>query len=344
MQTTISAAPPTARAGLLYGKQQRVLTKWCAAAVSGGQFVTRDASDVKAKVPTSSAEVLAGLGFVIFDAAKATGDGATVDYEAGSNVPVLNQGPIWASCEEAVTQGQTVYVRHTANGGNTVLGKVRNDGDSNTCEILVGAYFAATTTGAGPALVFLDSLAPSADVSDLSTQLAVIQGAGYISIPMASWRLSADGAAIPAFANGSADGFSLVSSEAFGLRINDDSTTHFATSVAMPPDLDATEDVTLHFMGFRVGTADAANAVLTLNAFIVSATDADTADSDILTSNTGAFGAATTIVSEVTATLPAADVPAAPCILTVDMVVGSGMTTDDLVIMASWLTYKRLTA
>lgn len=160
---------------------------------------------------------------------------------------------------------------------------------------------------------------------------------GYLPIPLGGFRL-ATGAAIPAFGAGTADGFEATA-ESGGLRWNDDTTTAFVTTVAMPPDLDDASDMTLHVLGYRVGSLDV-TAALTVAAFFHEVGSAFSADAD-LGGATSAFAAATTIVSRVTRTLAAADVPAAPCSMFLSLVPTAALDDDDLVITACYLTYNR---
>ncbi len=154
------------------------------------------------------------------------------------------------------------------------------------------------------------------------------------SIPLTSLRLST-GAAIPAFSNGSADGFALVDSEAMGLRINDDSTTVFVATVDLV-DHDDTQDLVLHMTGFRVGSSDATGVSMTVGAFFHTLGAAHTADANAGGSTTE-FTAATTIVSEETLTIAAEDVPAGPCTLTLTFQVAAALDDDDLVLLGLWL-------
>ncbi len=171
-----------------------------------------------------------------------------------------------------------------------------------------------------------------------SSEAVATAGAYFKEIPLGALRLST-GAAIPAFSNGVADGFQLTDSEALGLRINDDSTTTFTWSGILYGHDDA-QDLVLHLVGFRVGTVDMATALITVGAFFQGLGDADSADADAGGASS-AFGAATTILSEATRTLAAADVPAGPCNVTLTFTVGAGMTTDDLVILGMYLTGAR---
>lgn len=161
---------------------------------------------------------------------------------------------------------------------------------------------------------------------------------GVIDVPLGSLRLST-GAAIAAFASGSADGFALVDSEAFGLRINDDSTTTFVGSVPLPADLDEAAAIVVKFRGFRVGASDV-TAALTVGAFFQTLGAAHTADANA-GGTTTAFDGATTIVTEESLTIAAADVPPAPASLTLTFTATAALDDDDLVVTGISLEYTR---
>jgi len=74
----------------------------------------------------------------------------TADYVDGEVVPVLYDGSIWCYSEEAIADGDPVYVRA---GGTGTIGAFRNDSDGGDAVLVVGAKFARDTTAAGPAWV-----------------------------------------------------------------------------------------------------------------------------------------------------------------------------------------------
>ncbi len=185
-----------------------------------------------------------------------------------------------------------------------------------------------TLNGVAKAGVFMGPAASSEAVASA--------GALLIPIPLTSLRLAANGGPIIAFGDGTADGFQLTDSEALSLRINDDSTTAFAVTVPLI-DHDDTQDLVLHVTGFRVGAADVADVALTVGAFFHTIGAAHTADANA-GGETTSFIAATTIVSEETLTLAAADIPAGPCTLTLTFVVTSELDADDLCLLGMWLT------
>lgn len=73
----------------------------------------------------------------------------------GQDLSVLHQGAIWVEVEEAVDEGDSVFFRHTASGGNTEIGRFRTDADTATADQVTGARFASRTPGPGLALLEL---------------------------------------------------------------------------------------------------------------------------------------------------------------------------------------------
>lgn len=159
----------------------------------------------------------------------------------------------------------------------------------------------------------------------------------FIPIPLGDFVTTADGEALVAFDDGVADGFDWIEGKAY--RFNVGSTAAIGTTIPMPPDLDDAADVVVHVLGARVGAADP-TAALTVGAFFQTAGAAYDADANA-GGDTSAFGAATTVVSEVTRAIAAADVPAAPCALSLSLVPTAALDADDLRVVGVWLEYTR---
>ena len=124
-----------------------------AAGISFGRAVIRGTADDQATLPSASGQDF--LGFTNqTTAGQADGDDEHL-YEQYKSMNIMDIGPIYLFTETAVVPGDKVFYRHTASGGNTVIGRVRKDADSNTADEVKGATF-ETTTGAGElALVWL---------------------------------------------------------------------------------------------------------------------------------------------------------------------------------------------
>ena len=86
---------------------------------------------VKTTVATSSIYGYPGL----------TSTLVTGDYVDAESVPVLYRGPVAVFTEEAVSDGDYVYVRISAGAGGSVLGAYRNDADTASCVLVPNARF-----------------------------------------------------------------------------------------------------------------------------------------------------------------------------------------------------------
>lgn len=72
--------------------------------------------------------------------------GNTDGIASGDYVDIFNRGDIWVSCESTnVKPGESVYVRHTADGLKTTLGGVANAAGTGL-ELVDGAMFISTAS------------------------------------------------------------------------------------------------------------------------------------------------------------------------------------------------------
>lgn len=176
-----------------------------------------------------------------------------------------------------------------------------------------------------------------ADIDELQADALTSQA--FVPVPLAAFTNS--GAPLVAFANGTADGLVFQDSEARGFRWNDTGSSRatLATGWVLPPDLDGTAPVVLHFLACRVGSADT-TVVLTVTAFFQTVDAAYDADSDC-GGNTAALDKATKVVGEYTVSIAAADVPEHPGMLTFTVVPSSALDGDDLILFGCWVEYTR---
>lgn len=77
----------------------------------------------------------------------------TADYVDSEMVSVLDGGAIWGYVEEAVVEGDPVYVRIASGSGGSQLGAFRNDADTATAVLVVGARFKRNAAALGPAKI-----------------------------------------------------------------------------------------------------------------------------------------------------------------------------------------------
>lgn len=185
-QNSYNLAPATGRVGAIAesAKGIHAVAKVASVIVPFGCLSVRDADDLKAKLPTSAAEVLAackGSGGVAISTHAIVSDGASgsgvPQFPIGKEFAQLRRGPVFVVVEEDVTQGDQAYARYA-----------NHIATQNANYLLVGA---ADQKGAfrksydGTAQV--DTITPSAGNADVySVEVrdengVVIGSASYIS-------------------------------------------------------------------------------------------------------------------------------------------------------------------
>lgn len=157
-QTSYTQNFAVAFAGMLSqasARFQKIVSKTVgstSASIPGGCFVCRDTTDDSVKLPSSSGMVTTtGVGFMVHDVAKQpqASDGGILENVTGQVCPVMEYGTMWVLAEVAVSYGDPVFARYSANGGLTQLGAVRNDADTAHAAAVPGCRFIGTIAAAG---------------------------------------------------------------------------------------------------------------------------------------------------------------------------------------------------
>lgn len=144
-------------------RADRVDSALSTVALPAGALVTY-ATGGKLKLPTSGAEVIAGMGISIYRSSKTPVSGSDLEFAAGDLVEYVEGGDIDVIVEEAVTPTSAVFARHTANGaGKLQLGAFRTDADSGNATLVSGARFISSTSAAGVATLRINR--PTGDAS-----------------------------------------------------------------------------------------------------------------------------------------------------------------------------------
>lgn len=228
---------------------------------------------------------------------------------------------------------------------------------NNTVVDLAAGYVAladlasqATGAGYGGKLVGYDdasSFTTATNFDDVADELYqnALTAQAHLPIPLTSF-LDADGDPLAKFVDAGSPtfGFNLANSEALNLRWNNDATPGTALcNVALPQDLDDTAAIVLHFLASKSGATIGDATTLTITAFFQTVAALHDADADCGGVTGALTGDATAkTVAELTLSIAAGDVPAAPCSLTFTVTPTAGLLgTDDLMIHAVWIEYKR---
>lgn len=115
------------------------------AAVDFGLAVVRGTADDQCILPSATGQSFLGItGRTIAGTADTAGDRK---YQVGESANILDEGLIYAICEDGCTQGDPVFFRHTT-GTGTVIGALRTDADTATADEIPNAVW-DTTVAAG---------------------------------------------------------------------------------------------------------------------------------------------------------------------------------------------------
>lgn len=300
-------------------------------------------------VPASTSSAGPAVGVALMECDNSAGsDGDKRCLVAYGQIFLFANGTSTDACSEATTMFAVVYAGddHTIydNDGSATLkpaGRFMGLEPDGKVRVFVGmanladAFEDAVNIAISDAGTFTAATDVEAALQELYQDIKSIQKT--VQIPLTSF-VDPDGDPLAKFVNGSVDGFSLNSSEGFGLRWNNaGSPTVFLTCVAMPQDYDDTADVVMHFLASKVGATATDTPAFVVTAFSVSVGSAFTASTDF--GGTSSVMVDATTVQELTLTLAAASVPASPTAFTLT-IVPNDLATDDLILHAVWLEYK----
>jgi len=173
----------------------------------------------------------------------------------------------------------------------------------------------------------------------------ILSAQAQVNIPLLS-AVELNGTLLAAFADAAdpTPGLAVVDSESVGIRWNNHANPdEIIVNVPMPQDLDDAADIVLHLLASKVGATLADAVTFTVGAFFQTVGALHDADANAGGASSAMTGdAATKTVAELTLTIAAADVPAAPCLLTLTIQPTDGLLgTDDVVLHGAWLEYTR---
>lgn len=126
-----------------------------AVALDAPRMDATDPQTLPVKLPNASTDKL--LGIVRFTQLfESSGLAVAPGYPAGLTINVAKKGQFWVQPEIAVTAGDPVFARITANGPLTQLGALRNDADTANAIAMPGARFLSTASAGGFAVLELN--------------------------------------------------------------------------------------------------------------------------------------------------------------------------------------------
>lgn len=122
-------------------------------AIPVGVAVARGTDDDHVKLPTSAAEVTAARGIAVQDWLSEITVSGVQTYPVKSAVGVMRQGRVWVQVEEAVNDGDDVFVRYATGAGGSQKGAFRKSADTATAGALPTAKYVTTASASGLAMV-----------------------------------------------------------------------------------------------------------------------------------------------------------------------------------------------
>ncbi len=115
------------------------------AEIDFGLAVVRGTADDQCILPSATGQSFLGItARTIAGTADTAGDRK---YQVGESANILDEGVIYAICEDGCVPGDDVFFRHTT-GTGTVIGALRTDADTATADQIPNAVW-ETTTAAG---------------------------------------------------------------------------------------------------------------------------------------------------------------------------------------------------
>lgn len=157
IQTSVASTPAVAIEGMGKGDANVEHTISLEVDANNGRLVVMGTADGRGKLPTAAVEITGGkaLGVTRYQPMRMVNwpAGVSVPFPNGSTAPLIRRGLVWVKVEEAVAQGDPVFVRHASGAGGTALGAFRKSADTTTAAQLPGAVYRTSASANGLALV-----------------------------------------------------------------------------------------------------------------------------------------------------------------------------------------------
>lgn len=215
-------------------------------------------------------------------------------------------------------------------------------GAGSVIEVAINPYLAAAA-GSVSVVDAANQITGATVEAALAEIMAGIKTAQYFIQPAAITLET--GAPTEVFAGAGADGFTQLTNKEVALRWNNHATpTKMAARFIIPPDLNPTADIVVHFLGaiVKAGGAEADSPTITCEAYFAAAGAAMLADANCGGVSGEFLTAQTDKYQEKTLTIALADIPAVASVLTLIFNPTDGqLPADDFVVASVWLEVTR---
>jgi hypothetical protein len=268
------------------------------------------------------------IGYVEYDAA----DGSVVSINL-----INNSGTKQAIAAGAITQGAVIYgaaagtVDDASSGSAIGIALEAATAANDVIEIV--DFSVKSTTAGNVSIADAGSFTATATVEAALQEIYqdLLSTQAFLSIPIAT-VLEGDASNVVGYLGPGTDPvLDMLNGDtdsALGITWATSDSTPILIQTPLPPDLDTSGDVVLHFRGIMSGSSD--TPTIAADSYF---NEGDTKIEDV----SAAMGAA---YAEKTITIAAADVPAGAQTLTIELTPGAH-TSDTLTITAFWIEYTR---
>ncbi len=273
-------------------------------------------------------------------------------YKAGDMVPCLRRGRVYMEYSGGSPDNFAQANVHHSSTVSTNRGKLTASSTSSGTGVEIANPGPVTFVEAGPSGMWLAEVCFPGQSIEADSRLDALEADSATAnasfgVPLTSF-LDADGDPLAKFVadNVGTVGFNLADSEALNLRWNNYPSNPGVTAITqfcIPADLDDAAPMVLEFLCSKSGATVGDATKITYAAYLISAGDLHDADT-VVTGDTNALtGNATAKTTAVlTATIAAADVPAAGSTVTLKIFPKSGtIETDDFMVHAVRVKYTR---
>lgn len=138
-------------------KVSRGILNETGAIIPFGRVITLDGTTRKAQLPSATGQTVLGISWLVQIYENELNANSDSGFPDGVMFDYLVQGEIAVYVEEDIALGDPVYFRHTANGaGKAIVGRFRNDADTNTCDLLANARWVQGASANGLAVLAIN--------------------------------------------------------------------------------------------------------------------------------------------------------------------------------------------
>lgn len=122
-----------------------------------GRVIVLDGTTKKPRLPSATGQTVLGISWLVQIYENELNGNSDSGVPNGSMFDYVAQAEIAVFVEETIVVGDPVYFRHTANGaGKAIVGRFRNDADTNTCDLFPNSRWIQGATAGNLAVLAIN--------------------------------------------------------------------------------------------------------------------------------------------------------------------------------------------